>query len=231
MTLGAPGEFAVEMASPQARRIPTFRPGPDTDAMQEQQALPEQKAETKETELPKDSRTRSTIPIGSSPRTSRRSRRTRIRRSRRSKTPRCGGLAEVRCDGAADARRGRARGREGPAAVIGIGKDILRLTPTGIARSARISRSTRSPRRAKDQQSEGKVSFATQPQGAMCCQSMRVIAVVGGCPPTTRPRPSVRKSIRCRNRRREADRSRLHAGCDFPEGQGQGQGLMPEDRH
>ncbi|MBH5396970.1 TonB family protein [Bradyrhizobium sp. CNPSo 4010] len=52
--LGAAGaEFAVEMASP---KVPDtdLPPGPDSEAMQEQQALPEQKAETKEMELPKD---------------------------------------------------------------------------------------------------------------------------------------------------------------------------------
>lgn len=52
--LGAAGaEFAVEMASPKAPDT-DLPPGPDSEAMQEQQALPEQKAETKETELPKD---------------------------------------------------------------------------------------------------------------------------------------------------------------------------------
>jgi periplasmic protein TonB len=52
--LGANGaEFAVEMASPKAPET-DLPPGPDSEAMQEQQALPEQKAETKETELPKD---------------------------------------------------------------------------------------------------------------------------------------------------------------------------------
>lgn len=52
--LGAAGaEFAVEIASPKAPDT-DLPPGPDSEAMQEQQALPEQKAETKETELPKD---------------------------------------------------------------------------------------------------------------------------------------------------------------------------------
>ena len=51
--LGANGaEFAVEMASPKAPET-DLPPGPDSEAMQEQQALPEQKAETKETELPR----------------------------------------------------------------------------------------------------------------------------------------------------------------------------------
>lgn len=52
--LGAAGaEFAVEMASPEVPDT-DLPPGPDSEAMQEQQALPEQKAETKETELPKE---------------------------------------------------------------------------------------------------------------------------------------------------------------------------------
>jgi TonB family protein len=52
--IGAAGaEFAVEMASPDApdSELP---PGPDIDASREQRAMPEQKAEVKETELPKD---------------------------------------------------------------------------------------------------------------------------------------------------------------------------------
>ncbi|MGY8661153.1 TonB family protein [Bradyrhizobium sp. UFLA05-109] len=52
--LGAAGaDFAVEMASPDAPES-ELPPGPDTDASQEQRAMPEQKAEVKETELPKD---------------------------------------------------------------------------------------------------------------------------------------------------------------------------------
>jgi TonB family protein len=52
--LGASGaEFAVEMASP---KLPDYDlpPGPDTEAAQESPQLAEQKAEVKETELPKD---------------------------------------------------------------------------------------------------------------------------------------------------------------------------------
>jgi periplasmic protein TonB len=52
--LGAAGaEFAVEMASPDAPES-ELPPGPDSEALQEQRAMPEQKAEVKETELPKD---------------------------------------------------------------------------------------------------------------------------------------------------------------------------------
>ncbi|MDE2379926.1 energy transducer TonB [Bradyrhizobium sp.] len=52
--LGASGaEFAVEMASPKAPDY-DLPPGPDTEAAQESRALSEQKAEVKETELPKD---------------------------------------------------------------------------------------------------------------------------------------------------------------------------------
>src|ERR1700704_165338 len=49
----ANADFAVEMASPQ---VPddNLPPGPDVDAMQASQQLAEQKAEVKETELPKD---------------------------------------------------------------------------------------------------------------------------------------------------------------------------------
>jgi len=52
--LGASGaEFAVEMTSP---KVPDYDlpPGPDTEAQQESPQLAEQKAEVKETELPKD---------------------------------------------------------------------------------------------------------------------------------------------------------------------------------
>lgn len=52
--LGASGaEFAVEMASPKAPDY-DLPPGPDTEAAQESPQLAEQKAEVKETELPKD---------------------------------------------------------------------------------------------------------------------------------------------------------------------------------
>ncbi|WP_240535265.1 TonB family protein [Bradyrhizobium sp. YR681] len=52
--LGAAGaEYAVSAVSPDAPDT-DLPPGPDSEAMQEQQALPEQKAETKESELPKD---------------------------------------------------------------------------------------------------------------------------------------------------------------------------------
>lgn len=52
--LGTAGAvYAVSVASPDAPES-DLPPGPDSEAMQEQQALPEQKAETKESELPKD---------------------------------------------------------------------------------------------------------------------------------------------------------------------------------
>jgi TonB family protein len=52
--LGASGaEFAVEMASPKAPES-ELPPGPDNDASQATPPLPEQKAEVKETDLPKD---------------------------------------------------------------------------------------------------------------------------------------------------------------------------------
>jgi TonB family protein len=52
--LGANGaEYAVEMASPTAPDY-DLPPGPDTEAAQESPQLAEQKAEVKETELPKD---------------------------------------------------------------------------------------------------------------------------------------------------------------------------------
>src|ERR1700759_3998646 len=52
--LGANGaEYAVEMASPDVEDD-NLPPGPDQDASQASQAVPEQKAEVKETDLPKD---------------------------------------------------------------------------------------------------------------------------------------------------------------------------------
>ncbi len=52
--LGAAGaEFAVEMASPNVPES-DLPPGPDSDASQATPPVPEQKAEVKETELPKD---------------------------------------------------------------------------------------------------------------------------------------------------------------------------------
>jgi protein TonB len=53
-TLGAPAiEIGLELMSPQ-REVTDLPPGPDTDASVASPALPEQKAEVKETELPKD---------------------------------------------------------------------------------------------------------------------------------------------------------------------------------
>src|SRR6476659_1772370 len=81
--LGANGvEIAFEMASPKVTddQLP---PGPDTDASMASPQLAEQKAEVKETELRRTSRTRRKPRTASSPRTSRRSRRRTIPRSRR----------------------------------------------------------------------------------------------------------------------------------------------------
>ena len=62
--LGASGaEFAVEMASPKAPET-DLPPGPDSEAMQEQQALPEQKAETKESKVSRAGKARNPI-VGS----------------------------------------------------------------------------------------------------------------------------------------------------------------------
>jgi periplasmic protein TonB len=53
-SLGAPAiEIGLELMSPQ-REVTDLPPGPDTDASVASPALPEQKAEVKETELPKD---------------------------------------------------------------------------------------------------------------------------------------------------------------------------------
>src|SRR5258708_26175421 len=63
-SLGAPAiEIGLELMSPrlEATDLP---PGPDTDASVASPALPEQKAEVKETELPKDVPPRPTIRIG-----------------------------------------------------------------------------------------------------------------------------------------------------------------------
>src|SRR5882762_5593872 len=53
-SLGAPAiEIGLELMSPQREAI-DLPPGPDTDASVASPALPEQKAEVKETDLPKD---------------------------------------------------------------------------------------------------------------------------------------------------------------------------------
>ncbi len=164
----AGAEFAARDGCRRRRPETELPPGPDSEAMQEQQALPEQKAETKETELPKD---HSRGGRGARPRRDReryrRSRTRRIRRSRRSRPP------PPRHRRSRLRRRGRrstktrARPRRALAPVIGLGKDILKITADWNKKISRASRPrTSSIRRASSpRQPEGQGEFRAQPQG------------------------------------------------------------------
>lgn len=126
--LGANGaEFAVEMTSPKAPET-DLPPGPDSEAMQEQQALPEQKAETKETELPKDqsqevedpdrvvTENNSKKPTEDDPKIK------AVETPAAEASPRSVEMARQTLD--EDAREAE----KAQAPVVGIGKDILKLT-------------------------------------------------------------------------------------------------------
>ena len=163
--LGASGaEFAVEMASPKAPET-DLPPGPDSEAMQEQQALPEQKAETKETELPKDqsqpvddpdrvvTENISKKPQDEDPKIA--AVETPLPRLRRSRLQRRG----------RHSTRTRARPRRPWRRCLASAKTSSGSRPTGIARSARTQAHKVNPEGKQPNNQKVKVSFAINRRG------------------------------------------------------------------
>ncbi|MCP3399214.1 MULTISPECIES: TonB family protein [unclassified Bradyrhizobium] len=164
--LGAIGaEFAVEMASPKAPET-DLPPGPDSEAMQEQQALPEQKAETKETELPKDqsqevedpdrvvTENNAKKPTEDEPKIQ------AIETPAAEASPKSVATARQTLD--EDAREAE----KALAPVIGIGKDILRITADWNRKiSAHLSAHKVNPEGKVPSNQTAKVSFALNRRG------------------------------------------------------------------
>jgi TonB family protein len=164
--LGATGaEFAVEMASPKAPET-DLPPGPDSEAMQEQQALPEQKAETKETELPKDqsqqvedpdrvvTENNSKKPTEDDPKVQ------AIETPAAEASPKSVATARQTLD--EDAREAE----KALAPVIGIGKDMLKLTADWNRKiSAHLTLHKVNPEGKEPNNQTAKVSFALNRKG------------------------------------------------------------------
>ncbi|MBR0735750.1 TonB family protein [Bradyrhizobium liaoningense] len=164
--LGAAGaEFAVEMASPKAPDT-DLPPGPDSEAMQEQQALPEQKAETKETELPKDQSQEVEEPDRVVTET--------ISKKPQEEDPKIAAVetpaAEASPKSVATARQtldeDAREAEKALAPVIGIGKDILKITADWNKKiSARIKQHQINPEGRENTNQKVKVNFALNRKG------------------------------------------------------------------
>ena len=184
--LGAAGaEFAVEMASPKAPET-DLPPGPDSEAMQEQQALPEQKAETKETELPKDQSQQVDDPD--------RVVTENISKKPQDEDPKIAAVetpaAEASPQSVATARQtldeDAREAEKALAPVLGLGKDILRITTDWNRKiSAHLTAHKVNPEGKQPNNQKVKVSFAIN-RGAMCCPSTSWSH--RGMWPTMRPR-------------------------------------------
>jgi periplasmic protein TonB len=164
--LGAAGaEFAVEMASPKAPDT-DLPPGPDSEAMQEQQALPEQKAETKETELPKDQSQQVDDPD--------RVVTENISKKPQDEDPKIAAVetpaAEASPKSVATARQtldeDAREAEKALAPVLGIGKDILKLTADWNRKiSAHLTAHKVNPEGKEPNNQKVKVSFAINRRG------------------------------------------------------------------
>jgi TonB family protein len=164
--LGAAGaEFAVEMASPKAPDT-DLPPGPDSEAMQEQQALPEQKAETKETELPKDQSQQVDDPD--------RVVTENISKKPQDEDPKIAAVetpaAEASPKSVATARQtldeDAREAEKALAPVLGIGKDILKITADWNRKiSARIKLHQITPEGRENSNQKVRVNFALNRKG------------------------------------------------------------------
>jgi TonB family protein len=164
--LGAAGaDFAVEMASPKAPDT-DLPPGPDSEAMQEQQAMPEQKAETKETELPKDQSQQVDDPD--------RVVTENISKKPQDEDPKIAAIetpaAEASPQSVATAKQtldeDAREAEKALAPVIGIGKDILRVTADWNRKiSARIKLHQINPEGRENRDQKVKVNFALNRRG------------------------------------------------------------------
>ncbi|RXH35350.1 TonB family protein [Bradyrhizobium zhanjiangense] len=176
--LGAAGaEFAVEMASPKAPET-DLPPGPDSEAMQEQQALPEQKAETKETELLKDQSQQVDDPD--------RVVTENISKKPQDEDPKIAAVetpaAEASPKSVATARQtldeDAREAEKALAPVIGLGKDVLQITRDWNKKiSARIKQHEITPEGRENANQKVKVSFALNRKGNVL--SVNVVASSG----------------------------------------------------
>ena len=152
---------------PRPRRPrPTFRRDRTAKRCRSSRRFPSKRPRPRKPSFQRTSRNRSTIPIGSSPKTSRRSRRTRIPKIAAVETP----AAEASPQSVATARQtldeDAREAEKALAPVLGLGKDILRITTDWNRKiSAHLTAHKVNPEGKQPNNQKVKVSFAINRRG------------------------------------------------------------------